>query len=336
MIELPQKKPMIFEVDDKNIKLSQSPEMEENTELDSALIPNLIKPPRSVAPLSKRVFSLGFMFISSITGLIGIWASAKLVSSLEALIARSDVLGYAALALTIIALTTLVLLIIKEIASLWGLKKLDHLRSNGQQLYDQNKLKPARMYLSKIKALYANNPERSWMLGRLQDHENEIMDGRELLELIDKELGSPLDNEARSIITSSSKKVSMITALAPGPFIDMAAVTILNVSMIRKIASVYGVRPGFWAQMRLAKNVLSHLALSGGIALTGDLLQPLIGTGIAAKLSKKLGEGLFNGALTIRIGLSAIELTRPIPHITTKPPSFSNLVTTALKPGQKG
>ena len=121
--------------------------------------------------------------------------------------------------------------------------------------------------------------------------------------------------------------------MAPGPFLDMAAIAYLNLTMIRKLAELYGVRPGWWGQIRLSRNILAHLALSGGIAITSDLLQPLIGTSIAAKLSKKLGEGLFNGALTIRIGLSAIELTRPIPYVASKPLSFKALVTSSMKLG---
>ena len=37
------------------------------------------------------------------------------------------------------------------------------------------------------------------------------------------------------------------------------------------------------------------------------------------RLSARLGEGAFNGALTARLGIAAIELTRPCPYIATQP-----------------
>lgn len=330
------KKPTLFEMDDQNITVTTSKDPENNQSIsptsDETEAPSSQLPPNDHTPLTSKFFSIGTLFLTSILGLFGLWAFATLISGLETLIARNDVLGYAAIILTILALITLTLLVMREIASLWSLKRLGTLRATAQQTYENNQLKPARAYLKKIKSLYEEKPEHSWMLDRLKTQENEIMDGRELLDLIDKEIGTPLDQKARITIKAAAKQVSLITAIAPGPFIDMAAVTIINIRMIRKLAAIYGVRPGFWGQIRLSRNVLSHLALTGGIALTSDLLQPLIGTSIAAKLSKKLGEGLFNGALTIRIGLSAIELTRPIPHLSTKPHSFKDLVTSSLKP----
>ena len=52
------------------------------------------------------------------------------------------------------------------------------------------------------------------------------------IELIDTEIGAPLDKEVQKVISETAKKVSVITAIAPGPFIDMAAVTLLNLNMI--------------------------------------------------------------------------------------------------------
>ncbi len=327
----PVQKPTLFEPDDSSITIVSEPE-EPVKPNPSGLEPLPQIAPPAASWVSTKLFSLGFLLISSVFGLFCLWASAALLSSLETLIARNDILGWTALALVIIAVFSFCLLILKEFIGLWRLKNLGYLRARGMQIYDENKLKPARDYLRDIKYLYEHTPERQWMLDRLTGLSSQIMDGREMVDLIDQEIGARLDKDACTIIANHAKKVSLITAIAPGPFIDMAAVAFLNLRMIRKIACVYGVRPGFWGQMRLARNVITHLALSGGIAITSDLLHPLIGTSIAAKLSKKLGEGLFNGALTIRIGLSAQALTRPIPHVKTKPPSFSKLATSSLKP----
>lgn len=316
-------RPTLFDANDASLKIKQQPQHAAG-ETDHQPPPTK-RPPEARTSFLRRLSAPSFWLISSIIGLLTLWGTSELLSAIETLIRQNNPLGKLALAFAVIAGTALFIIIIREINSLWGLKNLAHLKTAAEQTYAENKLKPAKNYLRDIIALYEGLPNRAWMLKTITPLKTEIMDGRELIEMIDQEIGKPLDDEAKKIITSSAKKVSLITAIAPGPLLDMAAVALINLTMIRKIAATYGIKPGLWGQVRLCRSILAHLALSGGIALTSDLLQPLIGSSIAAKLSKKLGEGLFNGALTIRIGLSAIELTRPIPHKATKPPSFKEL-----------
>ena len=77
--------------------------------------------------------------------------------------------------------------------------------------------------------------------------------------------------------------------------------------------------------------VLTHVVLTGGIALGDDVVQQLIGHRVTAKLSARLGEGVLNGALTARIGLAAIDVCRPLPFIEAAKPRFRDLVALMLK-----
>ena len=43
------------------------------------------------------------------------------------------------------------------------------------------------------------------------------------------------------------------------------------------------------------------------MAASDSLIQQMLGHGLAAKLSQRLGEGMLNGLLTARLGLAAIE-----------------------------
>ncbi|GAA6210985.1 hypothetical protein NBRC116602_07250 [Hyphomicrobiales bacterium 4NK60-0047b] len=334
------KKPKIFDVKDQTFKVTEEPEIYDNTSLKNNGQENEFKTEnqtteiplgaRAGKTLNTKLLSWGLLLFTSLFGLFTLWLTATLITSVEQLFQRNDIIGWLALGLTTLLIISILAIITKEIVSLSKLKKLGNLKTKGQQIHDNNELKPAKKYARNIKQLYEHTPKREWILKSLKDQEQTIMDGRELVELIDTEIGSPLDKEAEKIISETAKKVSVITAIAPGPFIDMAAVTLLNLTMIRKVSTVYGVRPGLWGLSRLGRNILAHLALSGGLAMTGDLLQPLIGSSIAAKLSKKLGEGMINGALTIRIGLSAQEVTRPIPYITAKKSSFAKIVSSSL------
>ena len=73
------------------------------------------------------------------------------------------------------------------------------------------------------------------------------------------------------------------------------------------LAQLYGGRPGLLGMVRLVRHVVGHLAITGGMAASDSLIQQMLGHGITAKLSAKLGEGLLNGLLTARLGLAAID-----------------------------
>ncbi len=81
----------------------------------------------------------------------------------------------------------------------------------------------------------------------------------------------------------------------------------------------------------MARATIGHLALTGGIAAGDSLFQQIVGHGVAAKLSARLGEGVINGLLTARVGIAAIEVCRPLPFINGTPPRISDVMA-ALRP----
>ena len=89
--------------------------------------------------------------------------------------------------------------------------------------------------------------------------------------------------------------------------------------MMRGLAALYGGRPGLIGALRLARLVVGHLVATGGIALTDDLIGQFIGQDVLRRLSRRLGEGAFNGALTARLGAAAIDVIRPLPFIEATP-----------------
>ncbi len=83
--------------------------------------------------------------------------------------------------------------------------------------------------------------------------------------------------------------------------------------------------------IKLFRHVVAHLALTGGMAASDSLVQQLLGHGIAAKLSTRLGEGVVNGLLTARLGLAAVDVTRPLPFAALPRPALADLVGELIK-----
>jgi putative membrane protein len=61
--------------------------------------------------------------------------------------------------------------------------------------------------------------------------------------------------------------------------------------------------------------VFTHIVATGGVALTDDLLGQFLGQDLVRRLSRRLGESVFNAALTARVGAAAIEVIRPLPYL---------------------
>ena len=78
--------------------------------------------------------------------------------------------------------------------------------------------------------------------------------------------------------------------------------------------------------MRLTRDVIGHLAVTGSLAMGDGVVQQLLGQGIANRLSAKLGEGVINGLMTARIGIAAMDLCRPMPFRAAKRPGIGEFV----------
>lgn len=152
-----------------------------------------------------------------------------------------------------------------------------------------------------------------------------------MMRLAERELMTPLDQEARRLVSSAAQRVSLVTAVSPGAVIDMLFVFAAALRLVRQLARLYGGRPGTLGMIRLMRHVIAHLALTGRHGRQRRLIQQMLGHGITAKLSAKLGEGLLNGLLTARLGLAAIDVTRPLPFEALPRPVLSDLAKDLLR-----
>jgi putative membrane protein len=114
--------------------------------------------------------------------------------------------------------------------------------------------------------------------------------------------------------------------------IAVAYVLIENMRLLRALATLYGGRPGLLGALKLGRMVLAHIVATGGIAMTDDLLGQFLGQDILRRLSRRLGEGVFNGALTARIGLAALDVIRPLPFLAGRPPRVRDVLAEVVRP----
>jgi putative membrane protein len=285
-------------------------------------------PPARVRGLPdyRRGLKWGSLLFAAVGGLVTLALGVWLHSFIVDLFARQDLIGWVAFALLVLALFALLMIVLREALGLAQLARLGALRHEADSAARENDTALAKDAVERLKRLYHGRADSAWGLARLKEHEHDIMDAHERLRLAERALVAPLDPQARAIVAASAKRTSVVTAVSPAALIDMAFVAAENLRMLRRLSTLYGARPGTLALMKLARMVITHIVVTGGIAMGDDLIQQIVGHGLTARLSTRLGEGVFNGALTARIGLAAIDVCRPLPYLEVARPRFRELV----------
>jgi putative membrane protein len=304
--------------------------------IEAAAGPQLAEEPVAPPPpLAGQRTAWGAIFWSAISGLVLLWLLLWMQQTIVSLLVRSDWLGWAATILFATAGLAFTMILGREIIGLLRLSAIGAVHKRAESALASEDLREARAVAGTVRAMLKDRRELASGLARLKHHQSGVLDAAQVLTLTERELLLPLDRLARTAIGASGRRVATVTTLSPAALIPIAFVVYENFRMLRALASIYGGRPGFFAMMRLLKLIASHLAVAGGLAFTDDVVQQFIGHGLTARLSHRLGEGLVNGGFTIRIGIAAVELLRPLPYIEAKKPRLREFMAEFLKTGQR-
>ncbi|MCL4768181.1 MAG: TIGR01620 family protein [Hyphomicrobiaceae bacterium] len=261
----------------------------------------------------------GAILGSAVLGLALLASSVWLTQLATQALARNDVIGWIAVALVAVGGLAASAIVLRETAGLMRLRRLGRLRRDLDEALDARDAAREKALLRQLLGTFSGRGDVRWSIARFREHEGDVRDPGDLARLADREVFAPLDQRAKRIVLTSAKRVSVVTAISPMPLVDVVFVLVENLRMLRALATLYGGRPGLMAALKLGRMVVTHLVATGGIALTDDLVGQVLGQDLLRRLSRRLGEGAFNGAMTARIGTAAIQVIRPLPFLEASP-----------------
>jgi putative membrane protein len=280
---------------------------------------------------SRRGVRWAMLFWCALGGLMLLAMGVAVSGLITDLFARNQELGWLGLALAMLAIVSLFVIAVRETTGLMRLATVEKFRLRAAEMIACGNRIEARALVHELLALTRKMPHLARGRANLEGHLSEIIDGPDMVRLAERELMTPLDQQARKLISVAATRVSVITALSPRAVVDVLFVFGTALILVRRLAFLYGARPGTLSLARLVRQVVIHLAVTGGLAASDSLIQQLLGHGIAAKLSARLGEGVLNGLLTARFGLAAVDLIRPVPFAALPRPTLSDLMSEVLR-----
>lgn len=215
-------------------------------------------------------------------------------------------------------------MLVTELLSLRRLRRIEELRAEAGRL-EVDAGGRADRFAGSLVTLYADRRELAPALARVRDHVTDAHDEHEVVRLLDHEVLSPLDRAAYQRVLRASRDTAVATALSPAALLDFAVVLWRNLKLVREIAALYGARPGYVGSLRLLRRMLANIAVAGVAESAHHVAVEALGGSLAAAISTRMGQGVINGLLTARVGLTAMHLCRPIAFGPENRPSLNRI-----------
>jgi len=331
------RRPATFRLDDPHVTVMDADEeagrlargtIRITPEADPMAMPVVIDEP--LQPV-RTGFRWGTLFWTGLGGLVLLGTGLGVTQLVRDLFAINDGLGFLGLGFAALVSVALIAIITREALSLMRLATIEKLHARALAVIASDDRAESRAVLADLLKLAHSNPRLARARTALQGHADDIIDGADLIRVAERELMSPLDVEARRLVSVAAQRVSVVTAVSPRAVVDVLFVAAAAIRLVRQLAKLYGGRPGTLGMITLMRHAISHLAITGGMAASDSMIQQVLGHGIAAKLSQRLGEGVLNGLLTARLGLAAIDVTRPLPFTALPRPQLGDLAKDLLR-----
>jgi putative membrane protein len=224
-----------------------------------------------------------------------------------------------------IAAGAAVTLLVKELRSLRRLRHIEALRGEAARLGDEAGIGQADRFAGQLGRLYEGRADLAPDLARLKDLVSDAHDDGEVVRLIDREVLAGIDRRAYQMVLRASRDTAVATALSPAALLDVVVVLWRNLKLVREVAGLYGARPGYLGSLRLLRRMLANIAVAGVTETAHHVAVEALGGSLVAAVSTRIGQGVINGLLTARVGLTAMHLCRPVPFGPHNRPSLAKI-----------
>lgn len=217
--------------------------------------------------------------------------------------------------------------VLREWRGLRQLKKQRNIQQQTRRMLDNPGVGQAKIFCMQLakKLPVAPSVVTAWQQ-QLADHHSD----QEVVSLFDQLVLSEVDKKAMALLTNQASACGAMIAISPFALLDMLIVLWRNLHLLAQISACYGLTLSYWGRITLVRQVFRHMLYAGASELMTDAGNYALGSSVTGKVSGKLAQGFGAAVLTSRIGLKAMQLSRPMPWLPGKRPGLSDVSSQVL------
>jgi putative membrane protein len=251
---------------------------------------------------------------AALTVLVATLAGARIYRTFAEIRAFSSVLAWMYLVAVLLVILGVVLAVTRVIRDYLCVRTIERRDMLFAAMANTPNAPVVVAYLTQLAQQYAKHKDPKVRAGARAFFERKRVTeiGADLLEELRVHVLQPLDQQAETRIRQVALQTALGTAASPVAAIDMLLVLWRNTVLVRDIAALYGYRPGLTGTWRLMRDVMATVAFAGLAELASDAVASVTG-GWTVALSGAVAQGLSTGVLTVRIGIAARTVCRPVP-----------------------
>lgn len=137
---------------------------------------------------------------------------------------------------------------------------------------------------------------------------NSDQDAQEVLSLYRRTVTQPVDKRAQEVIRKESLTAGSLTFISPNHLIQTVMIVWISFRTIRRVAQVYGLRPGTLGNWQLFKILAQNIAAQSIFDLATDEVANQISGSLTARFMENSAEAVAAGALNVRLGKALVKL----------------------------
>ena len=140
-----------------------------------------------------------------------------------------------------------------------------------------------------------------------------------------REVLGPVDERALRATAEAARGAAVLGMISPSPLGDLLLFIGRALQLLRRIAGLYGLRPGRIAEWRLLRRVLADAALVAAADAAGDAVASAGGHWLGFLMGRAAEAGV-TGQRMARFGLLAMTACRPVPFDPATSPGLRDVL----------
>ena len=236
-----------------------------------------------------------------------------LAMSLFAMYQESPIFAYALAFIALVFSALLIWLLYREISSYLHVNSLGTLQKEFSVLSDQEDPQQLLKFIQKISSrqnsMQANNRNQEFF-SLVKPHHTQ----KEIFQLYQDTVQTPLEKEAKQILYSELKNSGGAALISINPLMQMVLSIWINTRILRKIANLYGIRPGVTGTLKLLiivtqNSIVQYYSDEVYNSTIEGVVSEKLGI-VVGKVSNKFSQAILAAALSYRFGRALIKLVK--------------------------